>query len=108
MTIYLLFLPLISLFKIVAVFFSLFYLYELFFNKIVIDPIEGIIIYNKYPFYLNSVKINAVKFGLLNFIVVRLGYKKRHVLCYFGDVESDCDLIKEYLKIYTPGGVRNW
>ncbi|GEM_PF-2235304 len=108
MTIYLLLLPLHFIFKSVAVLCCIVFFRELFFNKIVIDPIEGIVIFNKYPFCLSSTDVRLIRFGLSSLIMVRLGYKKRHILCYFGEVESDYDLIKKYQKIYTPGGVRNW
>lgn len=102
MTIYLLFLPLHAMFKFIAIICSVIFLRELFFNKIIVDPVEGIVIFNRYHFYLNSADVKLIKFGLSAFIMVRLGYKKRHILCYFGDVESDYDLIRKYQKIIHP------
>ncbi len=105
LTISLQFLPLINVFKVIALFFLLLYLYELFFNPCFLDLIEGGIIYKKqlYPFVFS--KINIKKFGLFKLLMVRLNNK---IFLLFGDVESRYDLINKYMKHYTPGGVKNW
>ncbi len=104
-TIYLHFLPLMNMFKIIALFISLVYLYELFFSSVFFDPVEGGIIYKKQLYPLAVHKININKFCLFKLLMVRLNNK---VFLLFGDVESHYDLIKKYANQYHSGGVKNW
>lgn len=105
LTIYLQFLPLMNVFKITALFFSLVYLYELFFSLAFFDIIEGGIIYKKRLYKFSFCKIIIKKFCLFRFLMVRLNNK---VFLLFGDVESRYDLIKKYIIQYHSGGVKNW
>ncbi|MDN5360068.1 MAG: hypothetical protein PWQ84_1131 [Thermotogaceae bacterium] len=105
LTIYLQFLPLMNVFKITALFFSLVYLYELFFSSPLLDMIEGGIIYRNQLYKFNFGKINIKKFCLFRFLMVRLNNR---IFLLFGDVESRYDLIKKYINQYHSGGVMNW
>lgn len=105
LTIYLQFLPLMNVFKITALFFSLVYLHELFFNSPLLDLIEGGIIYKNQLYIFNFRKINIKKICLVRFLMVR---SNNRIFLLFGDVESRYDLIKKYINQYHSGGVKNW
>ena len=105
LTIYLHFLPLMNVFKITALVFSLVYFFELFFNIPLLSLFEGGIIYKKQLYQISVSKINIKKFCLFKLLVVRLNNK---IFLLFGDVESFFDLIKKYNKQYNSGGVKNW
>ncbi len=105
MTIYLQFLPLMSVFKSIALLCSLLYLFELFFSHLMLDLNEGGLIYKKNFFELNPCKITIIKFCHLKLLMVRLNGKRFLLL---RDVALHYILIKKYMNHYTSGGVNNW
>jgi len=105
MAVYLQFLPLMIIFKIVALIVAFFYLYELFFSSVFVDLSESILVFNNDLFLLDFCKMNIKNCCRINLLVVRLNHR---VFLLFGDVESLYGLIKKYKKQYTSGGVKNW